>query len=60
MFKITKKYQNCPSYNETAKIILSLQFLLSPVWWQCVQSVCSCCRYVCPACLTNNYTDIIV
>jgi hypothetical protein len=27
------KYYNCPSYNKTAKIILLLQFLWSPVWW---------------------------
>jgi len=33
-----------------AKIILSLQFLGNLVRSPFIQSVCCCCRYVCPVC----------
>jgi hypothetical protein len=32
------KYYNCHRYNKTAKYILLLQFLCSPVWWSYVHT----------------------
>jgi len=41
-----------------AKIILSLQFLGSPVWWPYIKSVCWCCRCVGPVCTYHDCIDI--
>jgi len=36
------------------KVILLLQFLWSSVWWQCIQSVCWCCRCAGPVCTYDS------
>jgi hypothetical protein len=47
-------YENFSSYNKMAKIVLSLQFLWSPVWWLYIQSVCWCFRCVGPVCTESE------
>ena len=59
MFNIIKNIKSCPNYNKTGKIILSLRFLESPVWWPYAQSVCPCNHYVCQVCTVSDQTQYI-